>query len=147
MNAYEIRQNILASVREDGRNLQYLGEVFRDDEEIVATAILGRDFGGISVLQYASGRLQNSPKLLELSQLTKVFQDKRQQILSMDIPADQKKSQLEKIEEQKVSFLKKYFRKKDYYLDSIDIPSYLKHIIDIYVFMVYTVIMIKEQSF
>ena len=79
----EKRKEALKLVRIDGRNLELLDSYFRDDLEIVATAILGRDFGGVAVLQYASQRLQKNRSLLELTKLASALQKKRMRILNI----------------------------------------------------------------
>lgn len=124
------REEALELVRQDGRNLGKLDPVYRDDLEIVATAVLGRDFGGIAVLQYASEELQNNPSLLELCKLAVEFQKKRIRIQSFDIPIERMRKQLDIIEEKKLSVIQKYFKVKDSYLQFIRFPESLKKLID-----------------
>ena len=122
----EKRKKALELVRIDGRNLQLLDSRFRDDLEIVATAILGREFGGISVLHYASERLQNNRSLLELTKLATELQKKRIRIESIDISLKQKDKEFQLIEDKKISIIQKYFRGKDYYLQFVQLPDSLK---------------------
>lgn len=134
MNSDEKRKKALMLVRQDGRNLEKLDSMYRDDLEIVATAILGCDFGGVAVLEYASQRLQNNRSLLELTKLASELQKKRMRIQKMDISSEKKDKEFRLIEDKKISIIQKYFKGKDYYLKFIQLPEALKKNIECGIF-------------
>lgn len=142
MNLEEEKKDIIRAVRQNGNALSsYVA--YQDDEEVVANAILGCDFGGIGVLQYASKRLQNDSKLLLLAEYSKRFQDYRLDALSSSKSKEKISRDLEKIEDAKNQILEEYFSKKnekennsqkktikDPFLEKIVIPDILKKYID-----------------
>ncbi len=138
------RKQAIEYVRVDGRNLAKVRDAFRDDEEVVAAAILGREFGGVHVLTFASKRLQDScrepnSRLNEIIVAANKWQELRERIRSAKISVEEKNEFLQQIEDLKSSLLDKYFLHKkkkdsqsedDFYMNNIHIPDDLKKMID-----------------
>lgn len=133
------RENVLNLVREDGRNLSTVSDEYKDDIEVVASAILGRNFGGRDVLQYASSRLQHNKSLIDLAEIAKKLMDLRVNTQKSNITLSKKNAIFQQIEDKKDEIIREQFQRKqvltkeetrgsikDYYLEGIEIDPELQ---------------------
>lgn len=137
------REEVLNLVREDGRNLETVSDEYKDDIEVVASAILGRDFGGISVLQYASSRLQHNKDLIDLTRIASKLMELRMKTQELKITSSEKSVVFQQIEDKKDEIIRENFQReqvlaeeqtrgpiKDYYLEGIEIDPELQKVIN-----------------
>lgn len=130
------KKEILRLVREDGRNLSLLRDQYKDDIEVVATALLGKESGGFYVFRYASDRLRHDKDLIELSEIGDQLLEIRHKVLNVKMNPDDKEEILQKIEDKKNEVLKQFFSTKEgfkeekYKYIDFEISDSLKKMID-----------------
>ena len=142
------RENVLNLVREDGRNLATVSDEYKDDIEVVASAILGKKFGGRDVLQYASSRLQHNNSLIDLAEIAKKLMDLRVNTQELNITLSEKNAVFRQIEDKKDEIIRDQVMRdrvrreqalekertrgpiKDYYLEGIEIDPKLQKIVN-----------------
>lgn len=135
------REQVIDYVLLDGRNLEKLGDNLRNDFEVVAAAILGEEFGGATVLQYANPSLQNNQLLLSLTEKARDLIELRFKINNSNLDTDIKNRLISEINNSRSKLLKEVVAKyqsdnkdnSDVELDSsisLDVPKLTKEYID-----------------
>lgn len=138
-----VRENIINAMLMNAYNIRKINDIFRDDEGVIAAAILSSNSGGEWTLSYASERLRNDSRLLQLVSIAKNFEELKKNVLSSAISETEKNRYLQQIEDKKRAIIEKNFSvgkrsegvrvnatATDYYLDGSVISDDLKSLID-----------------